>query len=164
MLFLSRLKAPRYIIESEDRKIVTTNGRDEIFRVPAKRLLFKPLGVGSIKTSALPKRNGSSEAWGKLDTAVAKQRPGMTEEEADNALFSHPKYGKDFFALGDDGKPLVSDEMYIQPSGRGKYCALCDQQLENRGVPSHLRSQAHKANLAEKESETNREAAGATVV
>jgi len=92
MLFLSRLKAPRYIIQSEDKKIVSVGGRDEAFRVPAKRLLFKPLGVGSIQTSALPKKNGKAEAWGKLDTEIAKQRPGLTQEEAENALFSHPKH------------------------------------------------------------------------
>jgi hypothetical protein len=153
MKFISRLAEPRYIIQSEGYDYVTVNGATREIRKPAKRLLFRRIGFGSIPTAALPMRHGKQEAYGILNTESKKQRPGMTQEEAERELFAHPKYGIDFVAIGEDGTAMTSDDQWIKPLDKGYYCALCDQQIKKQGLHPHVTGKKHKDLMSAKETE-----------
>lgn len=153
MLVISRLGAPRFIIQNADFNVVRINGADVAQPIKGKSLNFAPMGA-PMQTTALPSRYGRQEALGKLNTENSRQCKGMTPEEAEAAVFAHPKYGVDFVAIGPDGRAVTSDDQYIEPAAGGNhYCSLCDQQIAARGLHSHLGGKAHMVRLEDKERE-----------
>ena len=153
MLVISRLRAPRFIIQNSDFNVIRVNGVDVAQPVKGKSLNFIPLGA-PMQTTALPSRYGRQEALGKLNTDNSRQCKGMDPEEAEAAIFAHPKYGIDFVAIGRDGRAVTSDDQWIEPSAGGNhYCNLCDQQIAARGLHSHLGGAAHVDRLETKEQE-----------
>lgn len=164
MRFISREKSPGFVLKDAQVKIIETNYGNIPQRMKAAHIKFEPLG-NPFKTAALPVVNYKDYASGKLDSDVAAKKlrslghkwtetdeegneVDVTEKVVIDFLFRHPKYGRDFIAIGGDGVEIV-DTVIIPEGDGGFYCRLCEQHFDTvQGKDGHVTSsKKHKENL-----------------
>ena len=153
MFFLLRDKGRDISIPTPEYKVIQTDTGSVTVRNPMKRIIFKPLTGKGWKTTALPVKYGREDCEGYFDSQFSKMRPHVEEEEAIEFLMNHKDYGVDFIAINDDGKAILTldewetpakrSEPYLTDSGEGKFCSLCEKQLDTRGLHKHLESKTH---------------------
>jgi len=152
MFFICRDKGRRIVVSAERKELITTPQGPQDRHFSSKSIIFKPIAGDGYVTSALPQKGMREKAEGFWESEVAKTRPGLSQEEAENFLANHKDYGVEFVAIGKRGEPLTSGEWsdpvkrsepYLTPSGDGVYCQLCERQLPNRGLPAHLKAKKH---------------------
>lgn len=160
MFYICRDKGRRITVQRGHARVIETPQGPVREVVPAKRVEFIPISGPAWVTRALPERYGRNAAEGCFDSSGAKYRENLTEQEADEFLVNHKDYGIDFVAIDGDGKPISPSEWnspmrrsdpFLTASGEGKYCELCDKQLDVRGVKGHVNSAAHLASLEKAE-------------
>ena len=161
MFFISRDKGQSFFLPQHEYEVIQTDaGTSVTIRNPLKQIIFRPFSGPGFATNALPLKHGRERAEGYFDSTVEKYRPHVEQEEAEDYLFNHKKYGVDFIAIGEDGKAMASLEWkspahrsqpFLSASGSGVHCALCDKQVDKKGLHKHLDSAAHIERLEEVE-------------
>lgn len=162
MLFICRDKGRRIVVSAERQEMYSTKEGPQVKVHSSSCIIFRPLAGDGFVTSALPQKGMRDRAEGFFESEVPRNRPGLTQEEAERFLANHKDYGREFVAIGTAGEALGSNEwldpvkrsqVYLTPSGSGLYCELCERQLPKRGIDQHLKSKSHVALLIKAEEE-----------
>jgi hypothetical protein len=171
MFFVSRDRGQSFFLPQHEYKVIQTDSGSVTVKVPLKQIAFEPFseGSGGFKTPALPVKYGREAAEGWFDSKYSRMRKNVEQDEAEEFLLSHKMYGIDFVAIGDDGKaidplametPAKRSERFLSESGDGVHCALCEKQVNKKGLHKHIESHAHMNRLEEAEQHQVRKMSG----
>ena len=148
MIFLSRDKGLRMVINPVHKFVHRTSSGNVSEVVPGKRIQFQKLAA-PMPCSAFPPDKGNPLRWGAegvLDSKLAAKQAKMKEDDIINWLLHNEDYGVKFIAVDEEGgTPLVPEEVVLEVAGDGWHCTVCDQYIQDdRGKKPHLESKKHK--------------------
>lgn len=145
MIFLSRGKSPSLLMVPGFEEIVqTVHGNIPQIKKPVW-LKFQA-AAQPFEAPGLPTQWGSGKAFGYLDSEVAARKVGMSKEDVEQFLLSHPSHGVEYIGISEGGEEITDEERFFIPEGEGGYfCKLCEQHLRNgQAKAGHTGSKAHQ--------------------